>query len=234
MYSPLAHGKQARLPEGREAVQDRVDLVPEVGERLDDLPASSWSRLGERYVEGEVDVQAYFHALRPGGRVWPTRYYCAVFERAVEEFDRLDWDYAAFHLRDAGSALSGRATNDVERFVLVSVGESTQDPKRMPLIRIPSVVRLYVFDDGLGVQGHAPGLEVAAGARPLLPVRVDRAEDRKAGPSGGCPECLAATIHAMWSRTVCRWWTASLMRIAQRGSGARRTSTRQTFSPVSG
>jgi hypothetical protein len=175
---------------GREAVYEHVDGIPQLNERPQDLATTCWTRLGERYMEREVHIEAYFHALRPGPGEWPSRYYLAIFERAVDEFDRLDRDFPVF-LGDLDAALASGTTYDHKGLVLVGVSESSENPERMAFKSVPSVIRLFVLDDRLSMGRQSSNPVVAAGSSPCSAEIAHRLGDGEAGIAGRAASAVA-------------------------------------------
>jgi hypothetical protein len=79
------------------------------------------------------------------------------------------------------------AANEMQGLVLVVVGESPEYPEGMGLKSVPSVIRLFVLNDGLRVDRETTGLEVAALPCPKASVALHGTEDREARSLGRFP-----------------------------------------------
>src|ERR1035437_5432366 len=160
------------LQEWAEAVGDATNVVSYLFEHPVNAFPLGGASLAKSYVEAEANAHLYFRArVRGSGGQRPSRQYCAVYERSVGDlrFCGLGNAFPNCFVIDACE----RATEQVRGLVFVLVGETPENPQGMGLWLVPSVVRLYVLDDGLGVIGHPACGVVPALLRPRRPIVGD-------------------------------------------------------------
>jgi hypothetical protein len=101
-----------------------------------------------------------------------------------------DSDFPPFQ-GDVGAALSRGTAHRHQGLVLVSVGETPEDPERMAFKSVPSVVRLFILDDGLGMRREGTNAVVATGAGPHAAEIGDPLGNGEASISRRPPSCMA-------------------------------------------
>lgn len=158
------------LDERRESGEDVVHATPHGPERILDRGARRWPFWVERYAENEVEVVC---AFRFRGEVTgvPAPEFVAVFKSADAQ--------CAAEVAEANVDVPGRLIDltahgslsqrdaQVRRAVLVHSGQAVKEPQRVGLCCLPSVVGLYVLDDGLRAALNADDLVVAGSGTAL-------------------------------------------------------------------